>query len=84
MGQRYEIDAWIAANQVAPISYTDWMYLNPLIKRAIVLEVEDLLSKRESARADQERKFQGMLSEQNSNVKFPINPSSNIQGIIGR
>lgn len=84
LGQRYEIDAWVAANQIAPISYSDWLYLNPLIKRAIILEVEDILGRRESSRAEQERKFQSMVAEQASGVKFPISPASNIQGIIGR
>ncbi len=84
LAQKYEIDSWVAINQVVTISWETWLNLDNLLKRAIALEVENVVRERQSAQSDQQRKIDRVMAEQSAGLRFPNPIKSSIQDILNK
>lgn len=69
---------------VVNISWESWINLDPLLRRAIEIEVEDIVSKRESERAQQRRELETVQAHKNTELKFLDTSHSVIGNMLRR
>lgn len=69
---------------VVNISWESWINLDPYIRRAIEIEVEGIISKRESERAQQKREVETLQAQRNTELKFLDTSHSVIGNMLKR
>lgn len=69
---------------VLNISWESWINLDPYLRRAIELQVEDIISRRESERAQQKRELETLQAQRNTELKFLDTSSSYISNMLKR
>jgi len=70
IGQKYDVSNWIGVNQIVTIDWKDWLNLEPLIKKAICLEVEGIVNERNNKTLERERKMEMQMAQTNSKLNF--------------
>jgi hypothetical protein len=84
VGRKHYIASWMSVNMVVNISWESWINLDPLLRRAIELEVESIIQARESERAQQKRELETMQAQRNTELKFLDTSSSVIGNMLRR
>jgi hypothetical protein len=75
VSEKYGIKNWISINSFVTLSLTDWLYLDPYVKRAIVHEVNEIAQKQESDMRAKKQEAEMLKAELNSSLKFMTPPT---------
>jgi hypothetical protein len=70
IGSKNYLTNWISINLVASISWETWINLDPYMRRALELEVEDIIQKRESEVSKQRSDMEFKQAQRNTELKF--------------
>lgn len=83
-GRKHYLANWLSVNMVVTISWESWINLDPFVRRALELEVEEIIGKRETERSRQKSEMELSRAKQNSELKFLDTSNSVIGNIIRR
>lgn len=81
---RYQVQDWVAVNQIVVLSWFDWLKLSPIERRAIGICVEKVAAQRREKQREQEERFKAQLSHFNSRLSFPVQPHSHVTDLMKR
>lgn len=72
----------MSINLVVNISWTEWINLDPLTRRALELDVENIVSERQKERTRMEREAEMQKAHANSQLSYMHSTSSTLKNIF--
>jgi hypothetical protein len=77
ISDRYDVANWVSVNTVITLSWHEWINFDPLLKRAVVMEVNNIVKEREKLnnRREQEMKMEMLKINNNMPLKDMRNTS---------
>lgn len=67
---------------VVPISWSDWIKLDPLARRAMELEAEDIASKRQQEQSKMQREIDMRRAEASSKLSYMQSTTGSLDRIL--